>query len=70
MAKDADLPGHGDSPGCAALRHGRYSEPDRIYLVTACTHRREPLFHDWRAGRLVVAEMRRLHELGWVESLA
>ena len=59
-----------NSPGNAALRRGRYSEPNRIYLVTACTNRREPLFQDWRIGRLVVAEMRRLHELSQVESLA
>ncbi len=70
MANDAGHLGRGDSPGNVALRRGRYSEPGGIYLLTVCTHRREPLFRDWRAGRLVVAEMRRLHELGWVDSLA
>ncbi|MDO8437143.1 MAG: transposase [Nitrosomonadaceae bacterium] len=70
MAIATNRPGADNSPGNAALRRGRYSEPNRIYLVTACTHHRAPLFQDWRAGRLVVAEMRRLHELSQVESLA
>lgn len=70
MANGAGYLGRGDSPGNAALRRGRYSESGGIYLLTVCTFRREPLFCDWRVGRLVVAEMRRLHELGWVDSLA
>ena len=70
MAIATNRPCAGNSPGNAALRRGRYSEPNRIYLVTACTHYRAPLFQDWRAGRLVVAEMRRLHELSQIKSLA
>lgn len=70
MANGAGYLGRGDSPGNVALRRGRYSESGGIYLLTVCTLRREPLFRDWRVGRLVVAEMRRLQELGWVDSLA
>ena len=70
MAIATNHPGAGNSPGNAALRRGRYSEPNRIYLVTACTYRRESLFQDWCVGRVVVAEMQRLHELSRVESLA
>lgn len=68
MAIATNTPGAGNSSGNAALRRGRYSEPNRIYLVTACTNHREPLFQDWRVGRLVVAEMRlnRVESLAWV----
>lgn len=53
-----------------ALRHGRFSEPGRAYLLTAVTHARRPVFRDWHLARLLVAEMRRLHEAGDVHSLA
>ncbi|MBE7376117.1 REP-associated tyrosine transposase [Pseudomonas lopnurensis] len=53
-----------------ALRAGRVSEPGRIYLLTAVTHNRQALFHDWHLARLLIAEMRRLHESQEVHSLA
>lgn len=53
-----------------ALRYGRVSEPGRAYLLTAVTHKRQPLFHDWRLARLLVTEMRRLHEQQAAHSLA
>jgi len=40
------------------LRRGRYSETGRIYLVTATTHRRQPIFRDVRAGRALVQALR------------
>jgi len=52
------------------LRTGRYSEPGRIYLLTAVTHERQPIFKDWRSGRLVVRELRRAHEAGDATALA
>ncbi|MDO8707465.1 MAG: transposase, partial [Pseudomonas sp.] len=36
------------------LRTGRYSEPGQIYLLTAVVLNRQPLFHDFKSGRLVV----------------
>gem|GEM_PF-2334640 len=45
-----------------ALRRGRFSEPGRIYLLTAVTQNRDPVFMNWRLGRLLVFEMRMLHE--------
>ncbi|MFY0728114.1 REP-associated tyrosine transposase [Pseudomonas sp. NFX15] len=54
------------------LRTGRYSQTGQIYLLTAVTHRREPLFRDWRVGRLVVDQFRqaqkeeRANSLAWV----
>jgi len=58
------------TPGHRALRYGRYSEPNRLYLVTTVTFRREPLFADFFAARLAIAEMRRVHDDGLVESKA
>ncbi|HWT68871.1 MAG TPA: transposase [Pseudomonas sp.] len=57
-------------PKSHLLRHGRYSESGRAYLITAVVHQRQPLFSDWTLGRLLVAEFRRAHEQGWVNSIA
>jgi REP element-mobilizing transposase RayT len=53
-----------------ALRQGRFSEPGRAYLLTAVTHGREPIFHEWHLARLLIAEMRAAHDSNAVESLA
>ena len=52
------------------LRKGRVSEPGRAYLLNTVTRGRCPVFRDWRLGRLVVRELRRAAEAGWVMSLA
>lgn len=52
------------------LRRGRRSEPDRIYLLAANTLAREPIFNEWRIGRIVVAHMRQAQEQGLADSLA
>ena len=57
-------------PHSHLLRLGRFSEPGRAYLITAVVHERRPLFGDWRLGRLLVTEFRRLHEEQRVNSLA
>lgn len=53
-----------------ALRSGRFSEPGRIYLLTAVVHQRRSVFADFVAGRLLVAELRSAVDDGWVGSLA
>ncbi len=58
------------TPGYRALRRGRYSEFGRLYLVSTVTCNREPLFRDVFTGRIVVWEMRRLQNEGYVESKA
>lgn len=58
------------TPHGQALRRGRFSEPDRCYLLTTVTQDRRPVFGDWRRARLLVAEMRSLHDGEAVESLA
>ncbi|POA26908.1 MULTISPECIES: transposase [unclassified Pseudomonas] len=57
-------------PNSHRLRLGRYSEAGRAYLITAVIHNRQPIFSDWRIGRLLVAELRRAHDQGQVSSLA
>ena len=56
--------------GVHRLRRGRVSEFGRAYLLTSVTRNREPYFRDWRAGRLLVAQLRAAHDEGWVSSLA
>lgn len=57
-------------PHSARLRVGRYSAPHQIYLLTATTHNRRPIFTDFNCGRLLLSEMRAAHEDGRVCSLA
>jgi hypothetical protein len=52
------------------LRKGRYSEIGRIYLLTAVTYERQPIFADWRMGRLVVNEFALTQKDSLAESLA
>ena len=54
----------------ADLRLGRYSGIGQIYLLTSVVFDRRPLFADWGAGRLVVAEFRRVQQEGYADSLA
>ena len=53
------------------LANGRYSEHRRAYFITTVLAERERnYFEDFYCARLVVDEMRRLHESGVVISLA
>ncbi|WP_291784524.1 transposase [Luteibacter sp.] len=38
--------------GHASLRHGRVSEPGRVYVITCVTWNRAPVFRDYRAARI------------------
>ena len=53
-----------------ALRKGRYSLQHQVYCITTVTRNRDPLFTDIIAARLLVHELRRLHENNRVKSLA
>jgi REP element-mobilizing transposase RayT len=57
-------------PHSHLLRHGRFSELGRAYLLTAVVYQRSPLFSDWQLGRLVVAELKRVHDQKMVNSIA
>ena len=57
-------------PASHRLRIGRYAEQNRIYLLTANTLNREPVFRDYTLGRLVVHQFRKAEEQGLASSLA
>ena len=57
-------------PASHRLRRGRYSEQNRIYLLTTNTLDREPIFRNWRLGRHVVEPFKQAQEQGLAESLA
>jgi len=48
-----------DHPGCQALRHGRWSESNRIYLLTTVTKDRQRSFSDWKAASVAASIMSR-----------
>jgi len=52
------------------LRRGRYSATSQIYLLTSVVHGRQPLFADWRIGRLVVTQFQIAQREGLANSLA
>ena len=55
---------------CGALCRGRNSLHHQVYCITTVTRGRHPLFTDITVTRLLVRELRRLHERGDVSSLA
>ncbi|WP_283189557.1 transposase [Pseudomonas sp. PMCC200344] len=52
------------------LRTGRYSEAGQVYLLTAVVLNREPLFRDFKNGRLVVDAFITAEREGFATSLA
>ena len=52
------------------LRKGRFSNPGYIYSITTVTQNRSLYFLKIDIGRLVVCEMKRLHDEGEVRSIA
>ncbi|WP_122317110.1 REP-associated tyrosine transposase [Pseudomonas cichorii] len=59
-----------EKPHSQNLRKGRFSVTGQLYLVTATTLARKPVFTDWLLGRLLVNELRHAHEMELVHSLA
>ncbi|WP_416364075.1 REP-associated tyrosine transposase [Pseudomonas sp. NFX183] len=59
-----------DLPASKRLRIGRYSESNRIYLLTTNTLDRAPIFKDFKLGRLVVQQFRIAQNQGLATSLA
>jgi len=57
-------------PHARDLRKGRFSEAGRIYLVTAVTRDRRPVFQDFAAARAVVDAMKWEFVRGRAETLA
>jgi len=63
------MPAFHDAQG-HRLRTGRHSEIGRIYLLTSVVKEREPIFRNWRLGRLLVSVMREEVLTGQIQSLA
>ncbi|WP_028623464.1 REP-associated tyrosine transposase [Pseudomonas sp. Ant30-3] len=59
-----------DLPHAKRLRAGRYSQTGQIYLLTAVTRNREPLFTNWLTGRLLVRQFQQAQADDLVDSLA
>ena len=59
-----------DLPASNRLRIGRYTESNRIYLLTTNTHDRKPIFKDFTLGRVVVNQFRCAQDQGIANSLA
>ncbi len=53
-----------------ALRKGRVSLSNQVYLLTTVTYQRIPVFNDLIAARLLIACLKSAHDSGQVESLA
>jgi REP element-mobilizing transposase RayT len=58
-------PSHGKN-----LRHGRHSQSGQIYLVTAVTQNRHPVFADFDAARTVIRALRAEDTLKHAATLA
>jgi len=52
------------------LLKGRFSQAHQVYHVTLCTENRKAWFSDINCGRIVVRQMRRLHEEKELDSIA
>lgn len=52
------------------LTKGRYSQARQIYHVTICTENRRDWFYDLQCGRIVIHQMRHLHEQNSLKSMA
>ena len=52
------------------LRKGRVSIPGQIYLVTAVTHQRQPIFTDFHCARIVINTIRAMEQIYEIESLS
>ncbi len=52
------------------LRIGRYSESNRIYLITTVTYKRKALFDNLYSARIVIQTMKQLDNNGIVDSLS
>ena len=52
------------------LKLGRRSVPGHAFFVTIVTFKRKPLFSDLYVARCVIREMRRVHDEGYLDSMA
>ena len=58
------------SSGHRALRRGRHSQPNQVYLVTTVTHERRPLFADLECARVLVRVLQQEDRMGYTHTWA
>ncbi|WP_249677794.1 REP-associated tyrosine transposase [Pseudomonas abieticivorans] len=56
-------------PQSHRLRIGRYSEENRLYLITLATLERQPLFQDWPTARPIINALKKAQQTGEADSL-
>ncbi|WP_095158405.1 transposase [Pseudomonas sp. Irchel 3E13] len=59
-----------DRPHNKRLRHGRFSEQGRLYLLTTTVADRVPIFREMCLARLVIVQFRQVQDEGLANSLA
>jgi REP element-mobilizing transposase RayT len=52
------------------LRKGRYSINNQVYLITICTHQRNPIFLDFTCAHLVRKTLRHFDQNGYTSTFA
>lgn len=52
------------------LRHGRFSQAGQIYLMTAVTLNRQPVFASFDAARTLMGALRAAQDCGYAQTLA
>ena len=57
-------------PPSKSLRTGRSCEPNRCYVVTSVTHRRQPLLSDLHLSRTIIRAMQEEERRGHARTLA
>ncbi|TXI93492.1 MAG: transposase [Aquabacterium sp.] len=58
------------APSSCRLRRGRYSEVNRVYLITTVTRNREPVFRSFEHARWLIRILQRDEAFGSHETLA
>lgn len=57
-------------PHANKLRHGRFSQPHGIYLITTVTQDRKTVFNDLKAARTLIHTLHDAQNLGHADTLA
>jgi putative transposase len=57
------------SPHGKNLRNGRFSESCQVYVITTATHKRQPVFNDFKAARALIQVMIGHEQSGFAATL-
>lgn len=53
------------SPHAKNLRKGRFCESGQVYVITTATHKRQPVFKDFKAARVLIQVMMGHEQVGF-----